>query len=120
MKTVLLVENNELSRKLLARFIELNHYTPIVCESAEEALQIVKHKKPDMILMDIMLPGLDGISATKLLKADPLLKDVPVIVLSAYAMKEDKEKAFLAGCSDYIVKPVELSDFSAMLKKYLK
>ncbi|NOY09679.1 MAG: response regulator [Spirochaetes bacterium] len=119
MKTVLAVEDNRLNRELIKKLIELNHYNAITAETAEAAFEIIKKTRPDLILMDIDLPGMDGLSATKKLKNDACFRDIPVIALSAYAMQDDKDKAIKAGCTDYIVKPIDLKIFSGTLNKYL-
>ncbi len=120
MKTVLLVEDNDLNRQIIRAFIEINEYTPVSASSAEEALEILKETVPDLILMDIMLPGIDGITAVRRIKADPRWQGIPVLAMSAYSMREDIDNALKAGCSDYIVKPAVLKVFSQTINKYLQ
>ena len=120
MKKILLIEDNELSRKLIVKFIELYNYQPITAESAEEALEILKDETPNLILTDIMLPGMDGVTLVKKLKSDPSYSKMPIIAMSAYFMEQDKKEAFDAGCVDYIVKPIDFAEFGEKLKKYLE
>jgi CheY-like chemotaxis protein len=87
--------------------------------SAEEALTVLESFTPRLILMDLQLPGLDGLELTRRLKADPARREIIVLALTAYAMKGDAEKARAAGCDGYITKPIDPDDFSAMVNRYL-
>ncbi len=119
-KSILLIEDNELTRKLIEKFIELNNYKTIIAENAEDALNILKEKSPDLILTDIMLPGMSGIDFVRAVRERPDYKDIPIIVLSAFSTDTDIREAFYAGCTDYIVKPIDVNEFSTKLKKYLE
>ncbi len=117
---MLLVEDNDLNRQIISAFIEINKYVPVAAASAEEAFQLLEGTTlPDLILMDIMLPGMDGITAVRKIKANSRWRDVPVLAMSAYSMDEDIQAARDAGCSDYIIKPAVLKIFSKTINKYL-
>lgn len=110
-KNVLVVEDNDLNRKLFSEILEIGHYKAFTAVDAETGLELAREHHPDLILMDIQLPGMDGLSATRLIKKDPGLKNIPVVALTAYAMPEDEQKALDAGCSGYISKPVDVRTF---------
>ncbi len=111
---ILLVEDNELNRDMLSRRLERKGYEVLIAIDGQEALTKAESLKPDLILMDMSLPVIDGWTATKSLKANPQLKTIPVIALTAHAMAEDREKALVAGCDDYDTKPI---DFPRLLGK---
>lgn len=108
MTRVLLIEDNEMNRNMLSRRLERKGYQVRVAEDAETGLAAVAEQTPDVILMDISLPGKDGHQATRELKADPATATIPVIALTAHAMASDREKALAAGCDEYDTKPVDL------------
>jgi two-component system cell cycle response regulator DivK len=107
--TILLVEDNELNRDMLSRRLERRGYTVLIAVDGVEGMEAAKRDRPDLILMDMSLPILDGWEATRQLKADPETRDIPIIGLSAHAMSGDTEKALEAGCDDYDTKPVDLA-----------
>ncbi len=113
MTQVLLVEDNALNRELVTDLLEVNGYQVSGVESAEEGLKWASSQHPDVILMDIALPGLDGLSALSQLKADPITRDIPVAMLSAHAMEEDERAARAAGCAVYLSKPINTRTFVA-------
>ncbi|MCD6121171.1 MAG: response regulator [Spirochaetales bacterium] len=119
MKTILCVEDDDLNRNFIKKLIEINNFRAVMAASAEEGLEIAAKNPPDLILMDITLGGMDGITATQKLKSDVRLKNIPVIALSAYAMQDYRDAALKAGCSDFITKPIDLKAFAEVLKKYL-
>ncbi len=108
MPKVLLVEDNEMNRDMLSRRLQRKGFEVSVAEDGARALDVAKADMPELILMDMSLPVLDGWEATRRLKADPDLKSIPVIALTAHAMTGDREKALEAGCDDYDTKPIEL------------
>ena len=110
-KTVLIVEDNELNMKLFHDLLDAHGYKTLQTRNGMEALALAREHRPDLILMDIQLPGMDGLQATALLKADPATKDIPVIALTALAMKGDEERIRAAGCDGYIAKPLAYKDF---------
>ena len=108
MATLLLVEDNELNRDMLSRRLRKRGYEVDIAVDGQEGLDRVQSARPDLILMDMSLPVVDGWEATRRLKADPATSDIPVIALTAHAMASDREKALEAGCDAYETKPVEL------------
>ena len=118
-KKILMVEDNEMNRELATDLLELAGYVIIGAESAEEGLKLAREEQPDLILMDISLPGMDGIEAAGILKQDEETKDVPVVALSAHAMRGDQEKALVAGLVGYITKPINTRSFAAEVGKFL-
>jgi two-component system cell cycle response regulator DivK len=107
MTKILLVEDNEMNRDMLSRRLIKKGYEVVMALDGEQALEMAQAEAPDLILMDISLPGLDGWEATRRLKANPETKAIPIIALTAHAMAGDKEKCLEAGCNDYDTKPVE-------------
>ena len=108
MAKILLVEDNEMNRDMLSRRLERKGYTIVIAVDGGEGVARARDDNPDLILMDMSLPVLDGWEATRQLKADEATRDIPVIALTAHAMSGDKEKALAAGCDDYDTKPIEL------------
>ena len=121
MAKILLVEDNEMNRDMLSRrLIRKGHEVPMAVDG-QQGVEMAKAMAPDLILMDMSLPVIDGWEATRRLKADPATQPIPVIALTAHAMAGDREKALEAGCDDYDTKPVEfarlLEKIDALLKK---
>jgi two-component system, cell cycle response regulator DivK len=108
MAKILLVEDNELNRDMLSRRLVRNGHTVVVAVDGEQGVAMAISEAPDVVLMDMSLPVLDGWAATRKLRADPATRAIPVIALTAHAMAGDREKALDAGCNDYDTKPVEL------------
>ena len=108
MATVLIVEDNEFSRDALARRLERRRYTVLLAVDGQQAVSIARVARPDLILMDLGLPGIDGWEATALLKQDIDTRHIPIIVLSAHALLSDREQALAAGGDDFDTKPVQL------------
>ena len=108
MPKVLIVEDNELSRDMLSRRLRRKGYEVLVAVDGGEGVSMVKQEKPDIVLMDLSLPDMDGWRATQILKEDQATANIPVIALTAHAMSGDREKALEAGCDDYDTKPIEL------------
>ncbi|MCE7986506.1 MAG: response regulator [Caldilinea sp. CFX5] len=106
MKTILIVEDVELNVELLTQLLE-DDYTLVTAENGAVGLAKATAVRPDLILMDISLPVMDGYSATRAIKADPALSHIPIIALTAHAMAGDEEKARTAGCDDYLTKPLD-------------
>lgn len=114
MYTVLIVEDNELNRDMLSRRLHLEGYNIEIAMNGEEGIKKSKDLKPDLILMDLNMPVMNGWDATKRIKADSETANIPVIALTAHAFTEDRKKALDAGCDDYDIKPV---DFERLSKK---
>jgi CheY-like chemotaxis protein len=118
-KRILLIEDNVVNRRLAQFLLKSQGYEIWEVSSAPEAFAVLKEKQPDLILMDIQLPGMDGLTATKHLKSDPATRDIPVLAVTSYAMKGDEVKAFEAGCSGYVTKPIDKTLFLEAVAKAL-
>jgi len=119
MARILLVEDNEMNRDMLSRRLERNGHQVVMAMDGQQAVDSASAEKPDLILMDMSLPVLDGWEATRRLKAEATTKDIPIIALTAHAMAEDERKAREAGCDDYDTKPVELPRLLAKIATLL-
>jgi CheY-like chemotaxis protein len=108
MAKILLVEDNEMNRDMLSRRLTRNGFDVVIAVDGRKGVEMATSEKPDLILMDMSLPVMDGWDATRQVKADPTTKSIPVIALTAQAMAEDRDKAIAAGCDDFDTKPVEL------------
>ena len=108
MTKILLVEDNEMNRDMLSRRLERKGYLVVLAVDGEGGVEMARTEAPDLVLMDMSLPVLDGWEATRLLKAAPDTRHIPVIALTAHAMSSDRDKALEAGCDDYDTKPIEL------------
>lgn len=117
-KTILVVEDNEMNMKLMRAVLQVGNYRTLEASDAETGLRLAREHRPDLILMDIQLPSMDGLSATKIIKADPDLRDIPVFAVSGFAMESDKEKAREAGFAGYIVKPVSVKALLDTLSRH--
>jgi CheY-like chemotaxis protein len=117
--TILVVEDDHLNMKLMRSILALGHYQILEAGEAETGLELAARHHPDLILMDIQLPGLDGLSATRRLKQTPELANIPVIALTGLAMDGDRENALAAGCDDYISKPINTRTFLASISERL-
>ena len=118
--TILVIEDNKLNMKLVRGMLSLGDYTMLEAMDAETGIQMAREYLPDLILMDIQLPGIDGLKATKIISNDANLKDIPILALTSYAMEGDKEKALAAGCVDYITKPIDVKKFLETVISFLK
>ncbi|HZS59386.1 MAG TPA: response regulator [Gemmatimonadaceae bacterium] len=116
---ILIVDDNPLNVKLVRVVLLTSGYEVRTCADAESALEALQSYRPDAILMDIQLPGMDGLELTRRLKADPETRDITIIALTAYAMKGDEEKARAAGCDGYLTKPIDTAVFPSLLAGYL-
>ncbi len=108
MTTILIVEDNEMNRDMLSRRLERKGYQVLIAVDGAMGIDVARANTPDLILMDMSLPVVDGWEATRRIKADDVLKHIPVIALTAHAMANDRDKALEAGCDDYDTKPIEL------------
>ena len=117
--TVLVVEDNPVNRKLARNVLRSRGYRVLEADTGEEGIEVARAERPHLILMDLQLPGLDGIEATRRLKADPHTRDIPIVALSAYAQEADQQRAREAGCAGYIAKPIRLSRFPQQVGSYL-
>jgi len=117
---ILLVEDNEMNRDMLSRRLKRKGYQVVTAVDGEEGVAMARSEAPDLILMDLSLPVLDGWEATRRLKAAPETQSIPVIALTAHAMAGDREKALEAGCDDYDIKPIELPRLLAKMQALLE
>ena len=120
MPKILLVEDNEMNRDMLSRRLQRKGYGVVIALDGEEALTLAATEDPDLILMDISLPVMDGWEVTRRLKANEQTRHIPVIALTAHALSSDREKAFEIGCDDYDTKPVELPRLLAKIEALLR
>ena len=118
-KRVLVIEDNELNMKLVRSLLHIGKYQVVEAPDAETGIRLAQEHHPALILMDIQLPGMDGLSATRLIRQDDGLKGIPVVALTSYAMQGDDEKALEAGCTGYIAKPINTRTFLDTLEKYM-
>lgn len=118
-KKILIVEDNELNMKLFHDLLEVHGYTTLQTKDGREALELAREHHPDLILMDIQLPEVSGLEVTKWIKADDELKSIPVIAVTAFAMKGDEEKIRSGGCEAYIAKPISVNSFLDTIQKVL-
>jgi len=119
MKRILVVEDNETNLYLIKFMLEKNGYEVIEAKDGAVGVELAVKEKPDLILMDIQLPGIDGLEATKRIRASEADSEIPIIALTSYAMAGDREKALAAGCTGYIEKPINPETFMAEIEKYL-
>ena len=120
MPKILLVEDNEMNRDMLSRRLQRKGYEVLIAIDGEQGVAMARAERPDLILMDMSLPILDGWEATRTIKADPAISAVPVIALTAHAMAGDQEKCVAAGCDDYDTKPVELARLLGKIESLLQ
>ena len=118
-KTVLIVEDNELNMKLFHDLLEAHGYNILQTRDGIEALKLARKHHPDLILMDIQLPEVSGLEVMKWIKEDDSMKSIPIIAVTAFAMKGDEEKIRESGCEAYIAKPISVSHFLETVQKFL-
>ncbi|TCK27945.1 response regulator receiver protein [Ancylobacter aquaticus] len=117
-KTVLIVEDNELNMKLFNDLLEAHGYITVGTRNGIEAMDLTRKHRPDLILMDIQLPEVSGLDVTRALKADPELKAIPVIAVTAFAMKGDEERIREGGCEAYLSKPISVAKFLETVRQF--
>lgn len=118
-KKILIVEDNDLNMKLFHDLLEVHGYTTLQTRDGREALAMAREHHPDLILMDIQLPEVSGLEVTKWIKQDESLKSIPVIAVTAFAMKGDEEKIRSGGCEAYIAKPISVASFLETIEQVL-
>ncbi len=119
-KTILVIEDDEMNMKLVRTLLKLGNFEILEASSAEKGIALASERRPDLILMDIQLPGMDGLSATRILRETPGLDEIPVIALTALAMQGDNEKAIEAGCTGYLTKPIDTRSFLETIAWYIR
>jgi CheY-like chemotaxis protein len=116
---ILVVDDNPTNLKLVIDVLEFEGYDLLKAEDAEVAQEVIRTNNIDLILMDIALPGMDGLALTRKLKADPHTKDITIVALTAFAMKGDEDKARDAGCDGYITKPIDIKNLNIQVQQHL-
>jgi len=119
-KKVLLVEDNAMNSRLVQYVLEREEFVTIIAASAEDAIKLATSDTPDIILMDIQLPGMDGLAATRLLKKDGHTAGIPIIAITAHAMRGDEDRILAAGCEGYISKPINTRELADTIRGYIK
>jgi two-component system, cell cycle response regulator DivK len=117
---IMIVEDHPVNLKLARDLLEMDGFDVCSCPDAESAQDALKTIQPDMILMDVALPGMDGLELTRILKADVKTKDIKIVALTAFAMKTDKDRVMEAGCDGYITKPINTRKFTEQILELLK
>lgn len=118
-KKILIVEDNELNLKLFRDLLEAHNYETFETKDGSEAVALAKNVKPDLILMDIQLPEISGLDVTRRLKSDESVASIPIVAVTAFAMKDDEEKILEAGCEAYISKPISIMSFLNTVRRFL-
>jgi two-component system cell cycle response regulator DivK len=118
-KKILIVEDNELNMKLFSDLLDAHGYKTVQTREGLKAIELAKKHKPDLILMDIQLPEISGLEVTKWIKDDKNLADIPIVAVTAFAMKGDEKRIRDGGCQAYISKPISVSSFLATIRKFL-
>lgn len=118
-KTILIVEDNELNMKLFRDLLEAHGYSTVETRDGREAIDLVRKHRPDLVIMDIQLPEISGLEITKQIKADPALRAIPIVAVTAFAMKGDEDWVIQGGCDGYIAKPISVMPFIQTVKKFL-
>ncbi len=118
-KKILIVEDNDLNLKLFRDLLEANGYHVTDTKDGYEAIRLAASLRPNLILMDIQLPEISGLDVTRRIKADPDVKDIPIIAVTAFAMKDDEEKILQAGCEGYISKPISINSFMEKIRSFI-
>ena len=118
-KTILIVEDNELNMKLFRDLLEAHDFATLETRDGMEALEMARANKPDLILMDIQLPGVSGLEVTRQIKADDDIKSIPVVAVTAFAMKGDEDRIREGGCEAYIAKPIRIEQLISTVRKFV-
>lgn len=116
---ILLVEDNLINRRMAEFLLKSRGLVVIEAVTGIEAIERARAERPDLIIMDLQLAGMDGFEATRIIKADPTLRHIPVVAMTAYAMSGDRERALAAGCDGYITKPIDTKEFPLTIARYL-
>lgn len=118
-KRILIVEDNDLNLKLFRDLLTAHGYDTIETKEGLEAINLTRNEKPDLILMDIQLPEISGLDVTRRLKSEEAIRNIPIIAVTAFAMKDDEEKILSAGCEAYISKPISIVPFLNTVRRFL-
>ncbi|MGQ9607811.1 MAG: response regulator [bacterium] len=117
---ILVIEDNDRNRRLVKILLNSKGYDVIEAKTGEEAIKYLQDEKPDLILLDIQLPNMDGLTLAKNIKSKPELKDIPIIAVTAYAMKGDKERVLEAGCDAYVSKPIDTHALPELVESFIQ
>ncbi|MFC1541762.1 response regulator [Candidatus Latescibacterota bacterium] len=117
--TVLIIEDNPINRKVFKDILSVNSYISIEAVDGEEGYKMAKEHKPNLIVMDVQLPGANGYEVTRRLKSEDDTKDIPIVIVTSFAMAGEENEARAAGCNDYLTKPINIHQFIETIKKYL-
>ncbi len=117
---ILVIEDNDRNRRLVKILLSAKGYDVIEAKTGEEALIYLNEEKPDLILLDVQLPNMDGLTLTQNIRSQPQLKDIPIIAVTAYAMKGDRERVLSAGCDAYVSKPIDTRALPELIDNFLK
>ena len=120
MHTILIVEDESVIRDMIDRMLKIAGYRAIMAENGARAVEVARQARPELILMDMGLPIMNGWDATRAIKADPEVQQIPIIALTAYALTEDRERCFAAGCDDYETKPIEFPRLLTKIRRLLQ
>jgi len=118
-KTILIIEDNDLNMKLFSDLLEAHGYATLKTKDGIEALELVRTHKPDLIIMDIQLPEVSGLEVTRWIREDESISHIPIIAVTAFAMKGDEEKILQSGCEAYVSKPISVTEFLGTVEKFL-
>ncbi len=118
-KLILIIDDEPLNVILVRDLLQVNGYSTNEATNGKHGVELAKTSKPDLILMDIQMPEMDGLEATRILKTDTTTKDIPILALSSYAMKGDKERILAAGCDGYLSKPLIIKELLKIVAEYL-
>ena len=118
-KVVLVVEDDELNLKLVKELLEFNGFETLEATNGLQALEMIRRERPSLVLMDIQMPAMDGIEATRQIKADASIRDIPVVALTSSAMKGDKEAILAAGCDEYMSKPIDIHCLLKLIEEFV-
>ena len=118
-ETILIVEDNPINLELAVDLLELAGYNVATAKTAEQGIELARSLRPNLILMDISLPGKDGLEAIRLLREHPETQDINIVALTAHAMRGDKDKAFAAGCEGYLTKPIDTRSFARTIASFM-
>ncbi len=118
-KMILIVEDEPKNLKLLRDLLQVSGYTTIEATDGKQGVELAQSKKPDLILMGVQMPVMDGLEATRILKADTATRNIPILALTSYAMKGDEERILEAGCDGYLAKPIDIKELLKEVTEYL-
>ena len=118
-KMILIVEDEPKNTTLIRDLLQVSGYSTIEATTGKQGVELAKASKPDLIIMDVQLPEMDGLEATQILKADATTSNIPVLALTSYAMKGDKERILEVGCDGYLAKPIDIQEFLKTVAEYL-